>query len=112
MNKRNKFRLYFALTQVLFWFAAPCAAQVRDFWLKTQRNGTDFAREHIVVRPLENGGFEYRSDSHTKLNVLGVKQDIRESRQHPYFRTVEVVSYPPKPASFAEKPVLLRVSLG
>ncbi|HUS89705.1 MAG TPA: transglutaminase-like domain-containing protein [Desulfosporosinus sp.] len=57
-------------------FTTSCLAQTRDFWLKTQRKGTDFISDHRIVRPLEKDGFEYRSDTHMKIDLLGIKQDL------------------------------------
>ncbi len=49
----------------------------KDYWLKTERKGTAFAYEHITVRQLTNGHFEYSSHQHTKMTLLGLNpQDI------------------------------------
>lgn len=77
MNRTQKSAwLLLILIAMLFCFTASCLAQTRDFWLKAERKGTGFCNEHIVVRPLENGCFEYTSDTHIKMNAFGVKQDI------------------------------------
>ena len=76
INKTKPFARWVVFLLVLFWSAAPGLAQTRDFWLKTERKGTGFSNEHIVVRPLENGCFEYTSDTHIKMDVFGVKQDL------------------------------------
>ncbi len=74
--KIRKIVLGFLFLTVFFCFTASCLAQTRDFWLKIERKGTGFGYEHISIRQLENGYFEYNLDTHMKMDLLGLKDDI------------------------------------
>jgi len=74
--KRRKNVLCLLCLMLLFFCSASCLAQRKDFWLKIERKGTGFAYEHISMRQLENGYFEYNSDSQMKIDLLGVAQDV------------------------------------
>lgn len=56
---------------VVYVISFPCLAQEKDYWLKMERNGTGFGYEHIHVKGLENGNFEYRFQSLQKADVAG-----------------------------------------
>lgn len=72
----RKIALAFLFLMVVPCFAASCLAKTRDFWLKFERKGTAFGYEHINIRKAENGCFEYRSDVHIKVDLLGLKDDV------------------------------------
>jgi len=75
-GKIRKIALAFLFLTVVPCFTASCLAKTRDFWLKIERKGTGFGYEHIAVRQLENGYFEYSLDVQTKIDLFGVKQDV------------------------------------
>ena len=74
--KIRKIVLGFLFLTVFFCFTASCLAQTKDFWLKIERKGTGFGYEHISIRQLQNGYYEYELDTHTKLDFFGVTQDV------------------------------------
>ncbi|MFQ6003745.1 MAG: hypothetical protein ACE5KJ_08360, partial [Candidatus Zixiibacteriota bacterium] len=62
---------------LLMVFSCFATAQTRDYWLKMERKGTGFGYEHITVRQVENGYFEYHFDQHQKTDIAGFNpQDI------------------------------------
>jgi len=74
--KRRKNIICLLCLMLLFFSGASCLAQTKDFWLKIERKGTGFAYEHVSMRQLENGYFEYHSDAQMKIDLLGVAQDV------------------------------------
>ena len=57
--------------------AGVARAQARDYWLKLERKGTAYSYKHVSVRELDDGRLEYKSDSHAKLDMIGLyPQDI------------------------------------
>jgi len=52
-------------------------SQSRDYWLKTERKGTAYANQHIVVTKLPDGNLRYESAEHVRADVIGTNpQDI------------------------------------
>ncbi len=65
----RQFTLMCAL--VVYVLSSPCLGQEKDYWLKMERKGTGFGYEHIQMKGLENGNFEYRFQSLQKADVAG-----------------------------------------
>ena len=79
MKKERTRDLTRALLIVALYLGAAgvARAQARDYWLKLERKGTAYAYEHVSVRELDDGRLEYKSDSHAKLDMIGLyPQDI------------------------------------
>jgi len=77
-KKKIKINLRFLLIISALLIALPLLrAQQRDSWLKTERQGTGFAYEHITVTRLPDGNIRYDYDQHLKTDVAGLNpQDI------------------------------------
>lgn len=56
---------------LILLFASSGLTQTRDYWLKTERKGTGFSYEHLTIRKLEDGNFEYHVDRLAKMDVIG-----------------------------------------
>jgi len=59
---------------MLLVVTTPGLTQTRDYWLKMERKGTGFGYEHITVRKLKNGNWEYQIDQRQKTDVAGFNQ--------------------------------------
>jgi len=70
---RSKLLVIFLLILIIsvFLFTTSGFPQTKDYWLKTVRKGTGFSYEHITIRTLEDGNFEYHIDQHAKMDVVG-----------------------------------------
>lgn len=70
---RPKLLVIFLLVFIIFVFFSTASGfpQTKDYWLKTVRKGTGFSYEHITIRKLEAGNFEYHIDRHAKMDVAG-----------------------------------------
>ena len=57
------------LLMVLTYFAVPCLAQTKDFWLKGIResNGQGYLNIHFVIIDTKEGKIEYKVDAHVKV---------------------------------------------
>jgi transglutaminase-like putative cysteine protease len=76
---RSKPSVSFLLIPIIsvFLFTASGIPQTKDYWLKTVRKGTGFSYDHITIRTLEDGKYEYHIDRHTKMDVAGLNpQDM------------------------------------
>jgi hypothetical protein len=63
-------------------FLSPLAvAQPRDYWLKTERRGTGYAYEHVVVTRRPDGNLQYEAQSHAKTDVAEMNPQDLEYRE-------------------------------
>lgn len=59
-------------------FACPWSllAESREYWLKTERQGTGHANQHVLITKLPSGNFRYDTTEHIKWEVSGQKRDL------------------------------------
>jgi len=62
---------------LVFSPALSSSEEVRDYWLKTERKGVGFSNEHIMVRKLADGNYEYAIQSHIKTDLVGCHLKIK-----------------------------------
>jgi len=80
VKKKNRHLQYWLFLLALSLSPLSLFSQTRDYWLKTERKGTGYAFQHIIVTKLADGNFRYDYDQHLKTDVAGLNpQEISQS---------------------------------
>lgn len=80
VKKKNRHLQYWLFLLALSLSPLSLFSQSRDYWMKTERKGTGYAFQHIIITKLADGNFRYDYDQHLKTDVAGLNpQEISQS---------------------------------
>lgn len=79
-KKKTRHLQYWLFLLALSLSPLSLFSQTRDYWLKTERKGTGYASQHIIVTKLADGNFRYDYDQRIKTDVAGFNpQEISQT---------------------------------
>jgi hypothetical protein len=80
VKKKNRHLQYWLFLLALSLSPLSLFSQTRDYWLKTERKGTGYAFQHIIITKLVYGNFRYDYDQRLKTDVAGLNpQEISQT---------------------------------
>ena len=80
VKKNNRHLQYWLFLLALSLLPLSLFSQSRDYWMKTERKGTGYAFQHVIITKLADGNLRYDYDQRIKTDVAGLNpQEISQS---------------------------------